>query len=84
MEAKYKKTMQKNERLRQKMEELRAGFYQKLVDDMFFFNYRICMKKYGITQDTPSYPTDDEDVAVGGPAKGDRDAAKVSPSGEQT
>lgn len=42
------------------------------------------MKKYGITHDTPSYPSDDEDVAVGGLAKGDRDAAKVSPSGEQT
>lgn len=72
--AKCKKAEQENEWLRQEMEELRAGFtaqneelegeYQKQVDEMFFFDYRCCMKKHGITQDTPSYPSDDEDTAV--------------------
>ena len=41
------------------MEKLQAGFvaqkeelegeYQKQVDDIFFFGYRCCMKKHGIT-----------------------------------
>lgn len=45
------------------MEELQAGFaaqkeelegeYQKQVDDMFFFDYRCCMKKHDITQIPP-------------------------------
>ena len=53
------------------MEELQTGFaaqkkdleaeYQKQVDEMYFVGYRFCMKKNGITQDTPSFPSDDED-----------------------
>lgn len=48
---------------------------------MFFFSYRYCIKKHGITQDTPSFPSDDEDVAVDGSAQEDRDIAKVELSG---
>ena len=57
------------------MEKLRAGFvaqkeelegeYQKQVDDIFFFGYRCCMKKHGITQDTPRYPSYDKNIAAG-------------------
>lgn len=53
------------------MEELQTGFaaqkneleveYQKPLDEMYFFGYRSCMKKNGITQDIPSIPSDDED-----------------------
>lgn len=45
--------------LKKEMEELRDGFadqrkelekeYQKQVDKMYFFGYRCCMKKNGIT-----------------------------------
>lgn len=71
------------------MEELRAGFaaqneelegeYQKQVDDMFFFGYQCCMKKHGITQDTPNYPSDDEDTTVDDPAREYGDIAAVGP-----
>lgn len=93
MKAKHKKNEEENERLRQEMEELRAGFasqkklegeYKKQVDDMFFFNDRCYMKKYGITQETPCYPSDDEDAVAGDPARADGDVPKVSPSSGQT
>ncbi|KAL6335469.1 hypothetical protein AAG906_029712 [Vitis piasezkii] len=42
------------------MKELWAGFYQKQVDEMYFFDYRCCMKKNGIIQDIPSLISDDE------------------------
>lgn len=61
---------------KKKMEELRAGFevqkkelqkeYQKQVDEMYFFDYRCCMKKNNITQDIPYLPSDDEGEAPGG------------------
>ncbi|RVW50662.1 hypothetical protein CK203_073390 [Vitis vinifera] len=38
-----------------KMEELEAD-YQKQVDEMVFFGYRCCMKKYGIKRDVLSIP----------------------------
>lgn len=41
------------------------------------------MKKHGITQDTLSYPSDDEDAATGCPARADGNATKVGPSGGQ-
>lgn len=73
------------------MEELRAGFvaqkeeledkYQKQVDDMIFIGYRCCMKKHGITQDTPNYPSDDEDIVVGSPAQGDGDTVVAGSTG---
>ena len=73
-EAKCKKTEQENKRLRKEIKELRTGFaaqkerlegeYQKQVDDMFFFGYQCCMKKHGITQDTPSYPSDDKEMKI--------------------
>ncbi|KAJ9678868.1 hypothetical protein PVL29_020918 [Vitis rotundifolia] len=94
MEANKKKVEEEAEQLKQELQELRAGFilqkkelegkYQKQVDDMFFFGYRCCMKKHGITQDTPNYPSDDEDKAVSGPARGDGDAARASPFDGQT
>ncbi|KAJ9705511.1 hypothetical protein PVL29_003516 [Vitis rotundifolia] len=75
------------------MEELWAGFtaqkkelkskYQKQVDDMFFFSYRCCMKKHGITWDTPNYLLDDENEVIGSPTQGDGDTAKAGPSGGQ-
>ena len=38
--------------------------YQQQVDDMFFYNYHCCMKKYGITDDIPIIPSNDEDEVV--------------------
>lgn len=34
--------------------------YHKQVDDMFFFGYQCCMRKNDITQDIPSYPSDEK------------------------
>ena len=57
--AKCKEAEQENAQLKKEMEELRDGFadqrkelekeYQKQVDEMYFFGYRCCMKKNGIT-----------------------------------
>ncbi|RVW91808.1 hypothetical protein CK203_045906 [Vitis vinifera] len=63
---------EKKEAIRTKVDKLREeGFaaqkknleaeYQKQVDEMYFFSYRCCMKKNGITQDILSFPSDDED-----------------------
>lgn len=42
--------------------------YQKQVDEMFFYGYQCCMRKNGITQDIPIYPSDDEEnTTVSGP-----------------
>ena len=30
---------------------------------MFFYDYRCCMKKHGITDDIPNIPSDEEDEA---------------------
>ena len=85
IEARYKKVKDDNKWLRQEMLELRVGFaiqneelegeYQKQVNDMFFFDYQCCIKKHGITQDTPNYHLNNKDGAVGSPAQGDGDAA---------
>ncbi|RVW90562.1 hypothetical protein CK203_030966 [Vitis vinifera] len=48
-------------------EELEAD-YQKQVDDMFFFNYRCCMKKHGIKRDVPSIPPGEENKLLDKPA----------------
>ncbi|KAL6340063.1 hypothetical protein AAG906_038898 [Vitis piasezkii] len=48
-------------------EDLEAD-YQNQVDDMFFYDYRCCIKKHGIANDIPSFPFDDEDEFLGGPA----------------
>lgn len=71
------------------MQEPRSGFvpqkeelegeYQKQVDNMLFFGYQCYMKKHGITQDTPSYPSNDEDEALGGPAWGMRMLLEPTP-----
>lgn len=45
--------------------------YRKQVDDMFFYGYRCCIKKHGIAQDTPNFPSDDEDEGVGDPTRGE-------------
>lgn len=50
---------------------------------MFFYGYRCCMKKHGITQDTLTFPLDDDDEVVGGSARGDGDAARTDPSDGQ-
>ena len=55
----------------------------KQVDDMFFYGYRCCMKKHGITQDTPSYPSDDEDEVAGNLTRGEGNASTVNPSCER-
>ena len=44
--------------------------YQWQVDDMFFYGYRCCMKKHGITDDIPNIPLDDEDKAMLGDEAG--------------
>ena len=50
---------------------------------MFFFGYRSCMKKNNITQDTPNYPSDDEDIVVGCPAQGYGDIVAANLPDEQ-
>lgn len=63
-------------RLKLELEQTVVGFakeikelevlYQHRVDDMFFYDYRCCMKKNGITNDIPSIPSDEEnDVVLG-------------------
>ena len=57
--------------------EMEAGFfaqkkelkteYQRQVDEMYFFDYRCCMKKNGIMHGIPSLPSDDEDAIPGYP-----------------
>ncbi|RVW86089.1 hypothetical protein CK203_037998 [Vitis vinifera] len=39
--------------------------------------------KHGIAQDTPSFPSDDEDEALSGPARGRGDTSRAGPSSEQ-
>ena len=50
---------------------------------MFFFGYRCCMKKHGITQDTPNYLLDDEDTTTGDPTRENGDIVAVGPFGGQ-
>lgn len=50
---------------------------------MFFYGYRYCMKKHGITQDTLSFPLDNEDKAIGGSTRGNGNGAIVDPSDGQ-
>ena len=76
------------------MEELWAGFgtqkeklegeYQKQVNNIFFFGYRCCMKKHGITQDTPNYYLDNEKTIADDPTWEGGDIAAISPSSGQT
>ena len=78
---------------KKELEELRAGFaakkneleedYHKQVDDMFFFGYQCCIRKNDITHDIPSYPSNDEDVAINYPAQGDKDSDAVGPFDRQ-
>lgn len=56
------------------------GEYQKQVDDMLFFGYRCYMKKNDITQNIPSYPSDDDDIAADDPIQGNGDYATVDSS----
>ncbi|KAJ9684965.1 hypothetical protein PVL29_017119 [Vitis rotundifolia] len=72
VEAKCKEVKQENDLLKKELEDLRASFasqkeleeeYQKQVYEMFFYGYQCCMKKNDITQDTPSFPSNDEDIA---------------------
>ena len=75
--AEKEKTEEETARLRQKLQDLWAGFatqkedlevnYQKQVDDMFFYGYQCCMKKHGIANDTPNLSSNDEnDEFLGG------------------
>ena len=75
--AEKEKTEEETARLRQKLQDLWAGFatqkedlevnYQKQVDDMFFYGYQCCMKKHGIANDTPNLSFNDEnDEFLGG------------------
>ena len=43
--------------------------YQRQMDEMYFFDYRCCMKKNGIMHDIPSLPSDDENVIPKGPPR---------------
>ena len=68
--AEKEKTEEETAGLRQKLQDLWAGFatqkedlevnYQKQVDDMFFYGYQCCMKKHGIAKDTPNLSSNDE------------------------
>ena len=51
---------------------------------MFFFGYRCCTKKNDITQDTPSYLSDDEDITANDPIQGNGDYATADPSDGQS
>ncbi|RVW39852.1 hypothetical protein CK203_083152 [Vitis vinifera] len=75
--AEKEKTEEETAGLRQKLQDLWAGFatqkedlevnYQKQVDDMFFYGYQCCMKKHGIANDTPNLSSNDEnDEFLGG------------------
>lgn len=72
VEAKCKEAKQENAQLKQKLEKLRVEYtaqrneYQKQVDEMFLYGYRCCIKKNDITQDTPSFPSNDEGETPGG------------------
>ena len=65
---------------KKQIEEIRVRFtvenealtenYQKQVDEMFFYGYQCCMRKNGITQDIPTYLSDDEkNATVSSPAQ---------------
>ena len=43
--------------------------YQRQIDEMYFFDYRCCMKKNGIMHDIPSLPSDDENAIPRGPPR---------------
>ena len=49
-------------------EELEAD-YQKQVDEMYFFDYRCCMKKHGIKRDVPLILSGEEEKLRGKPAQ---------------
>ena len=75
LEAKLKEAERENAQLKKKVEELRVGFaaqkeleteYQKQVDEMYFFDYRCCMKTNDITQDIPFLPSNDEGETLDG------------------
>lgn len=79
-----------SEAQKKQLEELRVRFttkkealtkdYHKQVDEMFFFGYQCCLRKNSITQDIPTYPSDDkEDATVSGPILGDKDPDAPSP-----
>lgn len=80
-QAKCKVVEHENNLLKKELEKLRVGLaaqkkeqegeYKKQVDEMFFYGYRCCMKKNGITQDTPTYPSNDQDVAPDSSSQGD-------------
>lgn len=57
--------------------------YQQQIDKMFLFGYQCCMRKNGITQDILSYPSDEDDATVNGPAQEDKDSNAISPSDGQ-
>ena len=90
METGKKKTDEKSEQLKQELQELQVGFvvqkeesnaeYHKQVDDMFFYGYRCYMKKHGIVQDTPTFPSNDEDETIGGHTRGKEYASRAGPS----
>ena len=44
---------------------------------MFFFGYQCCMRKNYITHNIPSYPFDEEDATIRGPAQGDKDSVQL-------
>lgn len=73
MAAKKEKAEEEIARLRWELQDLRARFaaqkkdHHKQVNDMFFQGYRYCMKKHGITNNAPNFPSDDEeDELLGG------------------
>ena len=93
MAADKEKAEEKVTQLRQELQNLQAGFttqkealeadYQKQIDDMFFYYYQCCIKKHGITQDTPSFSSDDEDEVLDDLAQRGGDVSGASLSSEQ-
>ena len=50
---------------------------------MFFFSYQCCMKKNDIAQDTPNYPSDDDDAITNDSTQEDKDPVPTNPFGGQ-
>ena len=81
------KVKEKCIRLKLELEQIKVGFakekkklevgYQQQVDDMFFYSYHCCLKKYGIIDDIPSLPSDDEDEVMLGDGTVQGDDSKV-------
>ncbi|KAL6333891.1 hypothetical protein AAG906_039301 [Vitis piasezkii] len=83
LETSKTKTKEEGVQLKSELKQTMFGFtkekkklevaYQQQVDDMFFYGYHYCMKKYGIIDDIPNIPSNEENETelVEGVGQGD-------------